>query len=172
MKKESRFGPYLVVIIFALVYGYVRISSTLSASHFFHSRDRVDPATLHLKGEFVEGNLGAVPDANGSITLRIIAEKYVFVPACVKVPMGAPIRLRITSADRPHGFQIGGVKIKVVPGIVTQRLVQFPSAMEYQFNCDEFCGPGHPAMMGRIVATQQDEYQSLKSVPGTTCAPR
>ena len=44
--------------------------------------ETIDPATLHLQGEFVESNLGSAVEPDGSITVRIIAEQYMFVPQC------------------------------------------------------------------------------------------
>jgi len=154
------FRAYLLVAVFSLVYGVARFSSTLEASRALNHGDAVDPATLHLYGEFIEDNLGAARAADGSVTIRIIAQKYVFVPACVSVPAGAAIRLRITAADAAHGFKIAGTEVKTVPGSVTEVHISFPAAGEYEFHCDEFCGPGHHSMMGRVVAVPEKEFQA------------
>src|SRR5271157_4740286 len=69
--------------------------------------DRVNPQTLHLRGEFVESNLGPSEEAAGELTVRMIAEQYLFVPQCVVVPTGIPIRVRMTSADVVHKLTIG-----------------------------------------------------------------
>jgi cytochrome c oxidase subunit II len=165
----ENFRAALVVVIFSLVYGTLRFSSTLQAAHILDRRDRVDLATLHLRGEFVESNLGAARAADGPVTIHMIAEKYVFVPACVTVPAGVPIRLRITSADSAHGFKIAGSEVKTVPGSVTEIHLRFPAADKYEFYCDEFCGPGHHAMMGRIVAVSENQFQPQKSARGAAC---
>jgi cytochrome c oxidase subunit 2 len=158
MRKEN-FRAYLFVAIFSLIYGTPRFSSTLQAARVLDHRDRVDLATLHLHGEFVESNLGVAR----------AAEKFVFVPNCVTVPAGVPVRLRITSADAAHGFKIAGVEVKTVPGSVTDIHLQFPAAGKYEFYCDEFCGPGHQAMMGRIVAVPENQFQQKDSVRGVAC---
>ena len=49
----------------------------------FADANRVNPLTLHLQGEFVESNLGTAREPDGSFTLRMIAEQYMFVPHCV-----------------------------------------------------------------------------------------
>lgn len=167
--RIGNFRAYLIVAIFSLIYGTVRFSSTLQAAHIFDRRDRVDVATLHLQGEFVESNLGAVRAGDGSSTIHMIAEKYVFVPACVTAPVGVPIRLRITSADSAHGFKIAGSEVKTVPGSVTEIHLRFPTAGKYEFYCDEFCGPGHHAMMGRIVAVPENQFQPQLSDRGAAC---
>jgi cytochrome c oxidase subunit II len=168
MHKEN-FRAYLVVAIFSLIYGTLRFSSTLQAARVLDHRDRVDLATLHLQGEFVESNLGVARAADGSATVHLIAEKFAFVPNCVTAPAGVPVRLRITSADAAHGFKIAGVEVKTVPGSVTDIHLQFPAAGKYEFYCDEFCGPGHHAMMGRIVAVPENQFQQKDSGRGVAC---
>ena len=167
--RIGNFRAYLIVAIFSLIYGTVRFSSTLQAAHIFDRRDRVDVATLHLQGEFVESNLGAVRAGDGSSTIHMIAEKYVFVPACVTAPVGVPIRLRITSADSAHGFKIAGSEVKTVPGAVTEIHLRFPTVGKYEFYCDEFCGPGHHAMMGRIMAVPENQFEPQLSDRGVAC---
>ena len=51
--------------------------------HFLGGGKAPDPATLHLAGEFVESNLGAAEDPSGSLTVRMIAQQFVFVPQCI-----------------------------------------------------------------------------------------
>src|SRR5262249_14598971 len=48
--------------------------------------ERVDPKVLHLSGEFAEHNLGTIVTADGSVTVRIIATQFMFVPHCIAVP--------------------------------------------------------------------------------------
>jgi cytochrome c oxidase subunit II len=167
--RTGNFRAYLIVAIFSLIYGTLRFSSTLQAAHILDRRDRVDVATLHLQGEFVESNLGAVRASDGSSTIHMIAEKYVFVPACVTAPVGVPIRLRITSADSAHGFKIAGSEVKTVPGSVTEIHLRLPTVGKYEFYCDEFCGPGHHAMMGRIMAVPENQFQPQLSDRGVAC---
>jgi hypothetical protein len=40
----------------------------------FADANRVNPLTLHLRGEFVESNLGTAREPDGSFTLRMIAD--------------------------------------------------------------------------------------------------
>jgi hypothetical protein len=48
--------------------------------------ERIDPKALHLSGEFAEQNLGTTVDSAGSITVRVVATQFMFVPRCVTVP--------------------------------------------------------------------------------------
>jgi hypothetical protein len=65
--------------------------------HFLGGGKALDPASLHLQGEFVESNLGAAEGPARSLTVRMIAQQFVFVPQCIVVPAGVPITFRITS---------------------------------------------------------------------------
>jgi len=118
----------------------------------FADANRVNPLTLHLQGEFVESNLGTAREPDGSFTLRMIAEQYMFVPHCVLVPAGVPVHLRITSADVVHSLTFTGTDygVKVAPGVVSQATLQFSQQAEYPAPCREFCGAGHFAMRSRL----------------------
>ena len=50
--------------------------------------ETVDVKTLHLKGEFVENNLGTAIDKDGRVIVRLIAQQYSFAPQCIVVPAG------------------------------------------------------------------------------------
>jgi hypothetical protein len=51
--------------------------------------ERVDPKMLHLSGEFAEHNLGTSVAADGSVTARVIATQFMFVPRCIAGAAGA-----------------------------------------------------------------------------------
>jgi heme/copper-type cytochrome/quinol oxidase subunit 2 len=79
--------------------------------HYVEGVREVDPLSLHLSGEFVENNLGSEQDADGSVTVRMVAQQYLFVPHCILVPAGVPVHLRITSADAVHSLAFRGRNI-------------------------------------------------------------
>ena len=112
----------------------------------------VDPRTLHLRGEFIESNLGSALEPDGSITVRGIGQQYSFTPSCIVVPADTPITFRTTSADVVHGFLITGsnINLMLVPGYVSSLNARFETAGERLMPCVEFCGIGHEGMWGRI----------------------
>src|SRR5271166_2451104 len=95
---------------------------------FFGGGRGLDPATLHLAGEFVESNLGTARESDGSYTVRMLAQQYLFVPQCIEVPVGVPVRFRMTSADIVHVVNVSGTQdsVKAIPGTVTESVFQFP----------------------------------------------
>jgi cytochrome c oxidase subunit 2 len=132
----------------------------------------VDPLALHLAGEFVENNLGTEQDADGSVTVRMIAEQYLFVPHCILVPARVPIHLRITSADAVHSLSVYGTNyaVKVLPGTVSEAQLQFANVGDYKTKCGEFCGAGHYAMRSELKVVPRDQFPALGAGERANCA--
>src|SRR5437588_2888116 len=61
--------------------------------------ERIDPKTLHLSGEFAEHNLGTTVAADGSVTVRVVATQFMFLPRCIAVPPGRRVTLRFATPD-------------------------------------------------------------------------
>lgn len=140
--------------------------------HFLRGSHHVDPLSLHLAGEFVENNLGTEQDADGSVTVRMIAQQYLFVPHCILVPAGVPVHLRITSADAVHALTFNGTRyaVKVLPGTISEAKLQFPNAGEYKTVCREFCGAGHYAMRSEVKVVPRDQFPALRPEERGNCA--
>jgi cytochrome c oxidase subunit II len=146
----------------------------LPVYHFFGGGEAPDPATLHLRGEFVESNLGTAQAPSGALTVRMIAQQFVFVPQCVVVPAGVPITFRATSADVVHMLSFLGTDygLKVVPGVVTQETFTFPKPGTFKVPCHEFCGAGHYAMRGQLDVVPRDQFAALRPAERRSCEPR
>jgi cytochrome c oxidase subunit 2 len=114
--------------------------------------ETVDPRTLHLGGEFIEGNLGSALEPDGAVTVRFIGQQYSFTPSCIVVPTDTPVTFRATSADVVHGFLIDGTNINLmlVPGYVSSLGARFDTPGERLMPCHEFCSVGHEGMWGRV----------------------
>ncbi len=108
----------------------------------------IDPQTLHLNGEFVESNLGTTLEPDGSITVRIIALQFDFVPHCVRVPADTPVR----------------------PGFVSEVRTRFSQPGEYEMPCHEFCGLGHHGMVTHVSVVAKDSFPTQGLFDRTTCA--
>jgi cytochrome c oxidase subunit 2 len=123
----------------------------------------VDPTTLHVSGEFIEGNLGAQVRADGSVVVRLIGQQYSFNPQCVVVPARTKVTFRGTSADVVHGFLVTGTNANamLVPGYITTFTTEFSHVGEHLMPCHEFCGTGHAAMWARIQVVPPDEFKHL-----------
>lgn len=132
----------------------------------------IDPLSLHLAGEFTEDNLGTQQEPDGSVTVRMIAQQYLFVPHCILVPAGVPVHFRITSADAVHSLNITGTNdaVKVLPGTISEAQLQFPTPGDYKTACREFCGAGHYAMRSELRVVPSDQFPVLQSTQRGNCA--
>jgi cytochrome c oxidase subunit II len=172
MKKKIGFAVAITLVGLAILSTrYHEVD--LPVWHFLGGATGPDPATLHLRGEFVESNLGAAADAAGSLTVRMIAQQYVFVPQCIVVPAEVPVHFRITSADAVHLLSFLGTDygLKAVPGAVTEATFTFAKPGEFKIPCHEFCGPGHYAMRGRLDVIPRDHFPSLLPGERRACEP-
>jgi cytochrome c oxidase subunit 2 len=160
-------GAMLLVMMAVIV-----VTGIMSALHPSSNVEVIDPTTLHLKGEFVESNLGTAVEPDGSVTVRIIAEQYEFVPRCLQVPVGTPVKFRITSADVVHGFLLPDTNVNtmVVPGFVAEVRTRFAREGEYAMPCHEFCGLGHHAMWAHVRVVPRERFANSTSVARVTCA--
>jgi cytochrome c oxidase subunit 2 len=157
----------LVVMMAVLV-----VTSVAGALHPSSNVEVIEPLTLHLGGEFVESNLGTTIEPDGSATVRLIGEQYDFVPHCVSVPAGTPVKFRLTSADVVHGFLLPDTNINtmVVPGFVAEVRTSFAQAGEYEMPCHEFCGLGHHAMWTRVSVVPKEQFAAKGPLERTRCA--
>ena len=121
----------------------------------------IDSDRLHLAGEFVESNLGAETTPDGRVVLRIVATKFAFIPRCVPVPEGVPVRMRLASPDVVHGLIVNGTNANtmVVPGYVAQVETTFQGTGDRLMPCHEYCGQGHSQMWGIIRVVPQADWR-------------
>ena len=134
--------------------------------------ETIDPTTLHLGGEFAESNLGTAVEPDGSVTVRLIAEQYAFVPDCAKVPVDTPVKFRLTSTDVIHGFLLPATNVNtmVVPGFIAEVRTTFTRPGVYNMPCHEFCGDGHHGMWARVSVLPKQEFPRLTGIERTSCA--
>jgi len=108
-----------------------------------------------------------VPD--GAIRVHVVAKQWMwqFVypngansEAELRVPVGEPVELVLTSRDVIHSFYVPAFRLKqdVVPGRVTSMWFTASMPGEYPILCAEYCGAGHSRMRGRVIAVPPAEY--------------
>ena len=124
--------------------------------------ETIDPRTLHVAGEFVEGNLGTSVAPDGRVIVRLVAQQYSFEPQCIVVPAEMPVTFRGTSTDVVHGFIVGttNANVMLIPGYVATFTTTFRRAGEHLMPCHEYCGTGHEAMWARVRVIPADEFLS------------
>ena len=127
--------------------------------------ETINAQTLHLSGEFVEGNLGTKVAPDGKVTVRLIAQQYSFEPQCIVVPSDMAVTFRGTSTDAIHGFVIGttNANVMLIPGFVATFTTRFKKTGEHLMPCHEYCGTGHEAMWARVQVIEPNEFLAKAS---------
>ena len=123
--------------------------------------ERIDPKTLHLSGEFAEHNLGTTVGPDGSVTARVIATQFMFVPRCIAVPQNRRVTLRLAAPDVIHGILVTGTNVNtmVVPGFVSQVHTEFTRTGDLLMPCHEYCGLGHSEMWATVQVVPENEFK-------------
>ena len=80
----------------------------------------------------------------------------------LRVPAGRPVRLLITSRDVIHSFFVPDLRLKqdAVPGRYSQTWFQAKGPGRHQVFCAEYCGIGHSAMLGEVIAMEPSEFDA------------
>ena len=78
----------------------------------------------------------------------------------LRVPLGKPIKLILTSKDVIHSFFVPAFRIKedCVPGMETHLWFTVDEAGSYDIFCTEYCGAGHSHMRSKVVAMPPAEF--------------
>lgn len=111
----------------------------------------IEPAAVRTTPPFDEPGVRQTgPDAWEVIGY---GQVWSFVPNEIRVPAGAEITFRLTSADVVHGFAIEGTRVNLMllPGQVTELKYTFREPGEHLLICHEYCGINHHMMSGRVI---------------------
>lgn len=150
----------IVAAIIGLLIGMMIITGIHWAAMPPSRVETVDVRTLHIRGEFVESNLGTSLEPDGRVLVRMIGQQYSFVPQCIVVPENMPVTFRATATDAIHGFVVGrsNANTMLIPGFVATFTATFKTAGEQLMPCHEYCGTGHEAMWARVQVIPQQEF--------------
>jgi len=142
----------LMAIVAGVLLGFYAVANNI---HPPSNVETIDSSRLHLTEEFAEDNIGVATNADGSVTVTMVAARYGFYPPRIEVPVNTPVTFRIASADVLHGVHVPNTNMTtmIVPGYVSEVTTSFPRSGEYSFLCNEYCGLGHDAMWSRLVVT-------------------
>jgi cytochrome c oxidase subunit 2 len=87
--------------------------------------------------------------------IKVVAKKFEFVPAEIRVKQGEMVRLQFTAPEVPMGVNLADFnqRVDVVPGKTA--VIEFApdKAGSFTFLCDVFCGSGHEDMSGTLIVT-------------------
>ncbi len=80
----------------------------------------------------------------------------------LRVPVGTPVKVNLTSKDVLHAFYIPEYKVQeeAIPGRTTYFWFLPTKAGEYRAYCTEFCGAGHSLMLAEVHAMDKADFQA------------
>jgi cytochrome c oxidase subunit 2 len=101
----------------------------------------------------------AQESANAAVEPKVIditAKKYEFSPSQITLKQGEPVILRLTSADRVHGFMSRPLKIDtdITPGKTADVAVTPTVGGNFTIICDHYCGIGHGNMKMKVTVVE------------------
>jgi cytochrome c oxidase subunit 2 len=78
------------------------------------------------------------------------------------VPVGRPVKLKMTSQDVIHSFYVPAFRTKqdVLPGRYTELWFQPTKPGKYRLFCTEYCGTNHSTMGGWVYVMEPEDYES------------
>jgi cytochrome c oxidase subunit II len=107
----------------------------------------------HATGQATSDHGGSV-DGHAPIEVLLLAERWYYEPALLRLDAGQNYRFRMLAADVSHGASIqfgrGGRMIRLRPEIETAFEASFDRAGSYLVYCTVYCGQGHDLMQARI----------------------
>ena len=91
----------------------------------------------------------------------------------LRVPVGKPVDLVMTSVDVIHSFFVPAFRIKedCVPGMMTHLWFQATEAGTYEVFCTEYCGLGHSHMRSKIIVLPEADFERWYSAPVAAAGP-
>lgn len=120
---------------------------------------KVDPHRRHLlgaAGALALSSIAALASAKPKErVIKVIAKKFEFVPAEIRVKRGEAVVLQFTAPEVPMGFNLAdfGLRADIVPGKVATLRLTPDKAGSFTFLCDVFCGSGHEDMSGTLIVS-------------------
>ena len=93
-------------------------------------------------------------EGSGAVQVLILAERWYYEPAHLRLDAGVPYRFRMMATDVSHGASIqfgrGGRMIRLRPGAVAEMEAVFERPGSFLVYCTVYCGPAHDYMQARI----------------------
>jgi heme/copper-type cytochrome/quinol oxidase subunit 2 len=123
------------------------------AEAFFDRYRQADGAVAVFPPSAAPGHEGHA--TSGALDAYMLAQRWSFEPATLKLARGRRYRFRMMAMDVAHGAAIqagaGSVIVRLRPGIAVEREIEFRRAGRYLVYCTTYCGPPHDRMWATIV---------------------
>jgi cytochrome c oxidase subunit 2 len=110
--------------------------------------------------------LKKVPE--GAMVVKVISRQWSWLfeyengikDTQLRVPVGKPVKLLLTSQDVIHGFYLPAFRIKqdAVPGMTNYLWFQPTQAGTFDVMCSQYCGLEHSHMLTKILVLPEEDF--------------
>lgn len=128
-------------------------------------RHKVEPAafearTIEFIQEYRVGDDRGIPivEPPPGSDVYLLARMWSWTPI-LKLQKGAEYTLHLSSMDVNHGFNLYpmNINLQIVPDYDYAMRIVPDETGDLRIVCNEFCGIGHHAMIGRMIVTDESE---------------
>lgn len=157
-KYEKFWLALALVLILAFIATVTYGAVGAGVSMVSDDEDPLNPDTLQDDPRFGEPRVEQVGE--NEYEAYVVARQFEFIPDPIVVPEHSTVTLYVTSADVIHGFSVVGTNANtmVIPGEVATLTVETDDPREFGIVCNEYCGPAHHSMEGKLVVVPEDEF--------------
>ncbi|MCL4765755.1 MAG: hypothetical protein KJZ80_05955 [Hyphomicrobiaceae bacterium] len=124
---------------------------SLSHGAAAHGSDQGHGAHAAAPSDHAEGHAAPV---EATLDVYLLAEKWFYEPAHLRLDVGVPYRFRMMAADVAHGASVqlghGGRMVRLRPGRVSELQATFKAPGTHLVYCTVYCGHAHDSMQARI----------------------
>jgi cytochrome c oxidase subunit 2 len=148
-ERPNRFGRWFVVagVVAPMVILLVVFGATLRAMRLVPSTAPPDALVIEVVGHQFWWEV-RYPDAGVTVTNEL------------RLPVGRPVSLQLTSADVIHSFWVPALagKIDMLPDYTNTLVLKADEPGVHRSRCAEFCGLEHTKMVLTVVAEPEDQF--------------
>ena len=154
----------IAFFIATVVYGFVAMDLKVIGDHA-----TIDPQNLADTKFGTPGVYEATDDSKAEYEVYVTAFQFAYNPGTAEpivVPANTRITFYVTSPDVLHGFDVAGTNLNTmaIPAPVAKFTTIFPELREYGIVCNEYCGPAHHVMEGKINVVPKSEFDKSNLV--------
>jgi len=142
-----------IVVLTALLVYSLRTGDALSHSAAASGSSESEPLRIRVVGKQWWWEVRYVGHAQG--TEIVLANE-------VRLPVGRPVELLLTSTDVIHSFWVPALagKVDMIPGRTTRVALRADETGIFRGQCAEYCGGQHALMALYVVAQSQSDFES------------
>jgi cytochrome c oxidase subunit II len=148
-ERPNRFGRWFVVagVVAPMVILLVVFGATVRAMRLVPTTAPPDALVIEVVGHQFWWEV-RYPDAGVTVTNEL------------RLPVGRPVNLQLTSADVIHSFWVPALagKIDMLPDYTNTLVLEADDPGVHRSRCAEFCGLEHTEMVLTVVAEPEDQF--------------